>query len=119
MFLVLQRSYKDVFIFLFVILELSMRGDNLFFHFSSISIKRIFIFVALALCFILRLLDLLLLFIVLSFLQTDEILTIDFVQLLLDIVNDLGDARNQNELERVHTSVSHLQGHIKSHELGL
>ena len=96
-----------------------MRGNNLFFHFG-IGIKRICIFfVTLALGFLFRLLDLLFLFIVLSFLQTDEIFSIDFVQLLLDIVNDLGDARNQNELERVHTPVSHLEGQIKSHELGL
>lgn len=97
-----------------------MRGNNLFFHFGGVGIKRIcFLFVTFALGFLFRLLDLLFLFIVLSFLQTDEVFSIDFVQLLLDIVNDLGDARNQNELERVHSPVSHLEGHIKSHELGL
>ena len=74
---------------------------------------------ALALGLFLGLLYLLLLFIVLSFLQTHKILTIDLVKLLLNVVDNLGDTRNKNELERVHTSVRHLQCLIQRHELGL
>jgi len=47
---------------------------------------------------IFRLLSLLFLFIVLGFLQADEVLTINLVELLLDIVNDVVDFRNQYEL---------------------
>jgi len=65
------------------------------------------------------LLLLLFLFIVLSFLQTHEIFTINLVQLINDIVNDLCNSRNKDELERVHTSVCHLESIIQSHELCL
>ena len=63
--------------------------------------------------------NLLLLFVVLSLLQTHEVLTIDLVELLLDVVDDFGDTRDEDELERVHTPVGHLKRFIKSHELGL
>ena len=74
---------------------------------------------AFALGLLSRLLGLLFLFIVLGFLQADEVLTINLVQLLLDVVDDLRDAGNEDELERVHTPVRHLERHVERHELSL
>ena len=109
-------SNENIFIVVGVILELPLR-DDLFFDLLSILRSSCVFTLALGLLF--RLLDLLLLFIVLSFLQTDEIFTIDLVKLLLDIINDFRDTWDEDELERVHTPVRHLESHIEGHELCL
>ena len=66
-----------------------------------------------------RLLYLLLFLVILSFLQAHEIFTIDLVKFILDVVDDLCDTGDENELERVDTSVRHLERLIKGHELRL
>ena len=109
-------SDENVFIFVVLVFELPLR-DDLFLSLLSILCGSCIFTLALGLLF--RLLDLLLLFIVLGFLQTDEILTIDLVKLLLDIVNDFRDTGDEDELQRVHTPVGHLEGHIEGHELRL
>ena len=115
-----ESSYKDVFVILLVVDKLILLRNDFFHDLLGVGSERIVIVLAtLALGSLLGLLYLLFLFIVLGFLQTHEILTIDFVELLLDIVDDLRDFRDQNELERVHTSVSHLESLIECDELGL
>ena len=109
-------SDENVFIVVTIVLELSLRDDLFLFLLSILCGSCIF---TLALSLLFRLLDLLLLFIVLSFLQTDEILTIDLVKLLLDIINDFRDTGDEDELQRVHTPVRHLEGYIEGDELCL
>ena len=68
-------------------------------------------------CFVLLRLGLLL--VIGNLLEPEEVLTRLFVELLVDIVNCLLNARNQNKLQCVHTSVRHLQSLVKRHELSL
>ena len=115
-----ESSYKDVFVFLLVVDKLVVLGDDFFDDLLGVGSERIVVVLAaLALESLLCLLYLLFLFIVLGFLQTHEILTIDLVELLLDIVDNERDFRDQNELERVDTSVGHLESLIKCDELAL
>ena len=114
----LPRSNEHVLIFVVVVLELLILGDDLFLDLLGILLLGSS-FLALALGLFFRLFDLLFLFIVLGFLQADEVLTIDLIQLLLDVVDDLRDAGNEDELERVHTPVRHLERHVERHELSL
>jgi len=105
-------SSEDIIIVFIVICELSARWDDLLFRGLSSPIHcTIVAIVTLALPLALGLLccldRLLLLFVVLSLLQAHEVLTINLIELLLDVVNDLLDARDHNELKSVHSSVCH------------
>ena len=89
-------SYEDIFIFFLVLVELSVSisWNDFFLLLDSRVCGSIRVFDTLALG-ILNCLDLLLLlFVILGFLQTHEIFTIDFVKFLLDIINDFIDTRN-------------------------
>ena len=102
-------SSEDIII---VICELSARWDDLLFRGLSSPIHcTIVAIITLALSLALGLLccldRLLLLFVVLSLLQAHEVLTINLIELLLDVVNDFLDARDHNELKSVHSSVGH------------
>lgn len=89
-------SYKDVFIFFRVVLELAVLRNDFLNDIFSVGSQCIGVVVFTTHTFelVFCVLYLLLLFIVLAFLQTHEILTIDLVQLILDVVDDLCDSRN-------------------------
>lgn len=106
-------SNKDIFILVLIILELWSVRDDLLLRILGLFIS-LFFLVLQSLVFLL-----LLLLFVLGLLQTDEVLTIDLVELLLDIVNNLIDSGDKDELERIHTTISHLEGRVQSNELCL
>ena len=112
-------SHKDVIIFFFL-LKVGSLWDNFLDNFLF-SFRLGLIFVAFALPFGLfkDFLGLLLLFVILSFLQTNEIFTINFIELLQNIVGDLLDTRNEDELKRIDTPVGHLEGLVQGLELSL
>ncbi len=49
-------------------------------------------------------------------LHSEELLTSLLVHLLVDVLDDHLDARDENVLERVHTSTGHLDLHVEGHE---
>ena len=114
---VVQCSHKGLLFTALVVLELST-GEHLLIFLIAIG-SFLGSSASLLLCLLSRLLSLSLLLVILGLLQADEIFTIDLVQLLLNVINDLVDARDHDELKSIHTSVGHLESLIKSHELCL
>jgi len=96
-------SDKNIFIFFLIILELRLGWNYLLIFFSCVDHSTL-----LSASHHFSLFCLLLLLLILSLLQTDEVFTINLIQLLFDIVNNLCDPWNQYKLERIHTTICHL-----------
>ena len=112
-----EGSYEDLFILIFIILEVwPLSKDVSLFLLLGLFIRIAFT-PALGIFSILKLL--LLLFVILGLLQTDEILTIDLIEFVFDVVDDLVDAGNQDELERIDAPVCHLERGVERLELRL
>ena len=112
-----EGSYEDLFILIFIILEVWPLSKDVSLFLLLGLIIRIAFTPALGIFSILKLL--LLLFVILGLLQTDEILTIDLIEFVFDVVNDLVDAGNQDELERIDAPVCHLERGVERLELRL
>ena len=114
-----EHSDEDVFILIGFFFELAGWNNFLWDLFGGWRVSVMIFAAALALLSLDDFFLLLFLLVILSFLQAHEIFTIDLVELILDVVNDLSDTGDEDELERVHTSVGHLESLIKCHELRL
>ena len=112
-----EGLYEDLFILIFIILEVWPLSKDV----SLFLLVGLFIGIAFtpALSVFSILKYLLLLFVILGLLQADEILTINLIKLVFDIVDDLVDAGNQDELERIDAPVCHLERGVERLELRL